>query len=465
MKYVCPLLFAAAALAQTAIPDTPAGQRLRGWLEAVNSADAARIEAFHKEALPEAGPDEQQQRVQRTLNIVRQTGGFELVRVLRSAPRSLRALLKEKNADRTAVLGMEVAAEPPHRIANIGLRPAEESDLETPQRTSETEALAQAKAQIEKWAAADRFSGAVIVAKNGRRIFEGAWGFADREAKVPNTLDTKFNLGSMNKMFTAIAVAQLAQAGKLKFTDTVGKWLPDYPNPEFARKVTIHHLLTHTGGAGDIFGPKFFSNIDSFREQADYVKAYGDRAPEFEPGTKWSYANYGFVLAGRIVEAASGMNYYDYVRKNIFAKAGMNDSGSYFKNEKVPKMSTGYDNGKPNYDSLPLRGSAAGGGYSTPEDLLKFAAALLRHKLLDRAHTELVTAGKVDTGIGKYGYGFGDFEDRGVRFFGHSGGAPGINSDLRIFPASGYVIIVMGNVSPPNAQRVADYIGSRLPGR
>lgn len=439
---------------------------MSGWLTAVNSADAAQIEAFQKEAYPAANEAETKQRVQRTLGIARQTGGFEVFKMIRSAPHNLRVALKEKNSDRKAMLTLEVEAAAPHTIANIGLRPAEDTDFETAQRGTEAEALAQLKAHIEKWAAEDRFSGAVMVARNGRRVFEGAWGYADREAKIPNTLDTKFNLGSMNKMFTAIAVAQLAQAGKLKFTDPVGKWLPDYPNKDIAEKVTIHHLLTHTGGVGDIFGPKFFSNIDAFKEQADYIKAYGDRAPEFAPGARWSYANYGFVLAGRIIEMASGMNYYEYIQKNIFAKAGMTNSGSFFKTEKVAKLAKGYEDGKSNYDSMPVRGSAAGGGYSTPEDLLKFAEALTGHKLLDKAHTELVTTGKVDTGgNGKYAYGFGDFNDNGVRSFGHGGGAPGINSDLIIFPESGYVVIAMGNFSPPNAQRVSSYVAARLPAR
>lgn len=457
------LLAAATALGQTAIPDTPAGQRLKGWLDAIGSRDAAKIEAFHKEAFEPGGAAEVRQRVERGVSIGERSGGFEVLRIMSSTPHTLRAVVKERNSDRKAMLSLEVEPNPPHLVAGIGLRPADDSDLETPQRTTEADAIARTKAQIEKWVAADRFSGAVLVARNGKRVFEGAWGLADREATSPNTLDTKFNLGSMNKMFTAIAVAQLAQAGKLKFTDTVGKWLPDYPNKDIAEKVTLHHLLTHTGGVGDIFGPKFFANIDSFKEQVDYVKVYGDRAPEFAPGSKWSYANYGFVLAGRIVEVVSGMNYYEYIQKNVFAKAGMTNSGSFYKNEKVPKMAMGYDNGRPNYDSRPLRGSAAGGGYSTPEDLLKFAQALTGYKLLDKAHTELVTTGKVDNG--KYGYGFGDFVEDGARNFGHGGGAPGINSDLKIFPESGYVVIVMGNLSPPSAQRVSSYIAARLPAR
>ena len=104
---------------------------------------------------------------------------------------------------------------------------------------------------------ADQFSGAVLVTRDGRTLFEGAYGFADRERRVPNTPQTQFRVGSMNKMVTAVATLQLVQAGTLRLDAPIGTYLPDYPNAEMASKVTVHHLLTHTGGTGDIFGPQF----------------------------------------------------------------------------------------------------------------------------------------------------------------------------------------------------------------
>ena len=336
-------------------------------------------------------------------------------------------------------------------------------------RMTEEEALKAIKRRIDELVRQEeRFSGSVLIARQGKAVFSDVRGMQDREKKVPNRLDTKYNLGSMNKMFTAVAVAQLARHGKLKFTDPVGKHIPDYPNPDVAKKVTIHHLLTHTGGTGDIFGPKFRANLEKLKTPKDYIALYGKRAPAFEPGSRFAYSNYGLVLAGAIIERVSGMSYYDYIRKNIYARAGMNNSDSYWKNETTPNLAKGYTSleGPPryHYDSLPMRGSPAGGGYSTCEDLLRFATALTGHKLLDAEHTKILTTGKSDAGPGNsYGYGFCVWNQSGVRSFGHGGSAPGISADLKIFPDSGYVIVVMTNLDPPGASRVSDFAAARLP--
>ena len=256
----------------------------------------------------------------------------------------------------------------------------------------------------------------------------------------------------------------------MKFTDTLGQHLRDYPNKDLAAKVTIHHLLTHTGGTGDIFGPEFRDKRLQLRELKDYVDLYGKRGLEFAPGSRWAYSNYGFLLLGVVVERVSGQSYYDYVREHIFKPAAMTRTDSLPESEDVLGRSIGYtrmgsDGWRPNTDTLPWRATSAGGGYSTVEDLARFAQALLTHKLLDAEHTALVTTGKVDTARGgsKYAYGFGDQTADGVRWFGHGGGAPGMNGDLRIFPVSGYVLAVLANLDPPAASRLADFLSERLP--
>ena len=133
-------------------------------------------------------------------------------------------------------------------------------------------------------------------AKDGKAIMSGARGKADRERGIDNTLDTRFRTGSMNKMFTAVATLQLVERGKLSLDDTIGKVLPDYPNTNVASKVKVRHLLSHTGGTGDIFGPKFEAHRLELKTLQDYVKLYGQRDLKFEPGTRWEYSNYGFLL-------------------------------------------------------------------------------------------------------------------------------------------------------------------------
>jgi CubicO group peptidase (beta-lactamase class C family) len=398
------------------------------------------------------------------------TGGFELKKVEAGEPTKFKALVKEKDSDEFARLEMEVGEAEPHQIKGVNLRSCPTPAEFKLARMTESEVVAGVRKLAETRAAEDKFAGAVAISKNGKPIFAQAYGLADRNKKTPNTLSTQFRMGSMNKMFTATAILQLAQAGKLKLTDPLGKYLTDYPNQEIATKVTIHHLLTHTGGTGDFFGPEFDKHRLELKTLQDYVKLYGTRGPEFEPGSKWEYSNYGFLLLGLIVQKASGQDYYEYVREHIFKPAGMASSDSLPEDQAVPGRSIGYTkfdgnkDWKPNSDTLPYRGTSAGGGYTTVEDLQRFASALLNHKLLDAEHTELLTTGHADTPRGpKYAYGFMDSREDGVRSFGHGGGAPGMNGDLRISPESGYVIAVLANVDPPAAERIASYASDRLP--
>jgi len=459
------LMAALPALWSQPAPAT-AGRALEAWLEMFNSGDAAKARRFHEQWIGE-GDMPVEERVQRELAMRKQSGGFTLLKVLEATNLRAAAQLRMNSSGEPFLVELELDPAPPHRIVMIGLRP-DESAAPPPQRLSAAEFPAAARKHLDELAASGRFSGAVSVSRNGRELLRGAWGMADREKKIPNRPDTKFNLGSMNKMFTAVAVARLAQAGKLGFEDPVGKHLKDYPNRDVAEKVTIHHLLTHTGGTGDIFGPEFDRNIEKLRDLNDYVALYGRRGLQFEPGSRWAYSNYGFILLGRIIEQASGMSYYGYVRENIFLPADMKNTASYWKTEEVENLARGYiaePGAEPrrNDDTLPMRGTSAGGGYSTVDDLQRFAAALLGHKLLDARHTALLVTPHASTGRrGSYGYGFILGGEGPWKWFGHGGGAPGINSDLKIFPESCYVVAVQSNL-PPSAQRVSDWLARRLP--
>jgi CubicO group peptidase (beta-lactamase class C family) len=379
------------------------------------------------------------------------------------------ALVQERASDQFVRFTIEVDASEQHQITRLTLQgTARPAEFALP-HLSESELVSSLREKLDEAAAADRFSGAVIVARNGKTVFAQAYGLADREKKTPNTLKTRFRLGSMNKMFTAVATLQLVQSGKLDLNAPFGNYLTDYPNKDVASKVTIEQLLSHTGGTGDIFGPEFEKNRLELKTLQHYVKLYGTRAPEFAPGSRWQYSNYGFLLLGVLVEKVSGQSYYDYVRDHIFNPAGMTATASEPEEQLVPDRSIGYTrfiggNLQPNIDTLPYRGTSAGGGYSTVEDLSKFATALQKHKLLNPQYTEMLTTGKVDTPMGgKYAYGFGDAVINGLRCFGHGGGAPGMNGELKICPCPEYVIAVLANQDPPAASRVADFITNRLP--
>jgi D-alanyl-D-alanine carboxypeptidase len=452
--------------AQVQLSDSPAAHQLSGWLAAFNSGDKTTFQTFLQKNYPARAGD-----IDQEMGFREQTGGFDLKKAGECDAAKCAALLQERNSEQFASIVVEVDLAEPHGIKSIELR-AIPRPAEFPiSRMTEAEALRAFRAYLDQAAAADRFSGAVLVAKEGKPVLTAAYGMADRDKKIPNTLSTKFRIGSMNKMFTATAVLQLVQAGKINLNDPLGKYLTDYPNKELASKVTIHHLLTHTGGTGDFFGPEFDKHRLELRTLQDYVKLYGERGLAFEPGSRWAYSNYGFLLLGLIIQKASGQEYYDYVREHIFKPAGMNSTDSLPEDQAVPGRSVGYTkmNGtkerSPNVDTLPYRGTSAGGGYSTVEDFLAFANALESHKLLDAKHLDLLTTGKVETpGGAKYAYGFGDETSAdGVRCFGHGGGAPGMNGDLKICPQSGYVIAVLANLDPQAASHASDFVATRLP--
>ncbi|HSJ09094.1 MAG TPA: serine hydrolase domain-containing protein, partial [Longimicrobiales bacterium] len=196
------------------------------------------------------------------------------------------------------------------------------------QAASDSAFVAAVRARLEAATEAGEFSGAVLIARDGRTLFEGAWGLADRERGIPNTLHTQFRVGSMNKMVTAVAALQLVQGGTLRLDAPLGTYLPDYPNADVASKVTPHHLLTHTGGTGDIFGPQFTANRTALRTTADYLQLYGTRGLQFEPGERHVYSNYGFLLLGALIERVSGRSYYEHVAARVHTPAGMTATGS-----------------------------------------------------------------------------------------------------------------------------------------
>jgi CubicO group peptidase (beta-lactamase class C family) len=321
------------------------------------------------------------------------------------------------------------------------------------------------RAELDRRVNAESFSGVVLVARHGEVLYEVAHGEADRSRHLPNTGETRFRFGSLGKMFTAVAVLQLAQGGKLALEDPVGKFLPNYPNAAMS-KATLHQLLTHTAGAGDIFGPDFLAHRDALRSLEDYVRLFGPEAPRFAPGERHEYSNFGYILLGRVVEVVSGQKYDAYVRDHVFAPAAMKATDNLPEQTAAPGLAVPYSRDRSAADLLPWAGTSAGGGYTTAGDLLRFATALRSGRLLDAGHTQLLLTGKVDTPMRglRYAYGFEDATlPDGKRRVGHGGGAPGINAVLSLFPDSDYVLVVLANVDPPAAVEIDRAITRLLP--
>lgn len=432
----------------------PARQALDAWLAAFNANDRQQLEVFRDRYQPSMDVDGM-------LDFHQRTGGFRLIRHEPSEPESAQALLREADSDTIARLQMSLKAGEPLVLRVEIIDPPE--DLRIP-RLGPAAAIDALVARADAQATQDAFAGVLLVARGDEPLLRRAWGAADRETGTPITLDTRFRLGSMNKMFTAIAVLQQVQAGRLSLDGTVGQYLPEYPNREVAQ-VTIRQLLTHSGGTGDIFGPEFDTHRLSLKTHADYVRLYGARGPDHPPGEAHRYSNYGFLLLGAIVEQVSGQSYYDYVDEHLFAPAGMRDSGSLPEDVAVPRRAQAYTRAGATApwtsaaDTLPYRGTSAGGGYSTAGDLLKFAQALQAGTLLSPALLAEATRKQSPW----YGYGFVVAEEQGVAWYGHGGGAQGMNAELRIFPTLGIVLVGLSNLDPPAASRLVEFYKTRMP--
>jgi CubicO group peptidase (beta-lactamase class C family) len=284
-------------------------------------------------------------------------------------------------------------------------------------------------------------------------LFSRAYGFASRPGRARNTLETRFNLGSLNKIVTHVAIEQLAQAGRLRLEDPVTRYLPDYKVAN-AERVTLRMLLDHRGGVPDVLDhPDLAQDPARVRTTADWYALVRGMPLRFEPGTQQAYSNGGFALLGAVIAAVSGEDYYDYVRTHVYEPAGMTRTDHYARDERVEGLATGYtrdgdprdaafgadtSGGRvPNVASLPGRGSAAGGGYATVGDLVRFAAALRAGRLLDAAHLRDVFGERFSLGI--------------------AGGSPGVNG---LFVVAGpYTLAVLANVDPPAAEQLAPTIG------
>jgi D-alanyl-D-alanine carboxypeptidase len=429
-----------APTSEVKLPGTPQGQVVAAYLEAFNAPGEERMRDFFlkyatREQAARVLPET---RLSRFRQMKQRLGRLDLVKVVGSSDSAITVHLKSSE-DGLVEFAFEL--EPTSPLALRGIRVEDLEQDKQPEIPDDPKAntaawVAAVEDYLNQAAAKDQFSGAVLLARGDQVLFEKAFGAADKGAKIANRTDTRFNLGSINKIFTDIAIYQLAGQGKLSLEDKIGKFLPGYPNRDAATKVTIRHLLFMTSGIGDFFGERFEQMPkEKLKTITAYLPLFADKPLEFEPGSRSRYSNGGYVVLGAIIEKVSGSDYYSYVKKNIFQPAGMKDSDWYEKDRLPANTALGYTSGGPNYATLPGKGSSAGGGYSTLRDLLAFVLELRK--------------GIISTP---------DFNPDGL---GIAGGAPGINATLD--SARGYVVIVLSNYDPPAAVNAARQIRAWMP--
>lgn len=427
---------------------------LRKWLAAFNAPRLSTYRDFARANLPA----DLLPYLDEDLGVVEASGGFQLLRSEDTAAGEITAWVRDRHWDRFSKVMLSTAN---GKIGDLSFGGAPTPVGFTVKRLGETQAIEAVRTKLAGEAAARRFSGAVLITKDGRALLREAYGARDASG-LPALPGTRFCLGSMGKMFTAVAILQLVQAGTLRLTDTLAMLLPAYPNKAMAQAVTVEHLLTHTGGTGDFFGPDYESHAAELRGPADFIPLFGKREPLFPPGSQWSYSNFGFILLGAILEQVSGMRWDQSLDRTIFRPVGMSATSAIATeaDTAVPLTGAAQTGLKP----LPYYvGLPAGGGYSTIDDLGRFAVALKTGALLDARHLAMLTTPRVPAGTRHWSLGLSLTVRNGETCYGHGGSAPGVNADFAVYPHSGYLVAVLCNRGHPHAANVADYIGARLP--
>jgi D-alanyl-D-alanine carboxypeptidase len=478
------------------LPNSAAGQRLAAYLEAFNdpgeandaraakAANDAKLERFLAAAFSPAALAERPLAARLAFHrqVRDEHGRFEIVAIVEQSDRAITVRVRGAKSSEEVSLGLELEAAPSHFVRGFrielggpagpsgsagssGPHPSGSRHGSEPERAAETTPLTVAEARtaldaaIAEAAAADRFSGVVAVRRVERGSItpfsERAVGLADRERRIANRVDTRFNLGSIVKIFTKTLIARLVQDGKLRLDDTLLDVLPHYPNRELASRVTIAQLVAHTSGMGDIFGEEFRRRPHTLRSLADYVGIFVDRPLSFEPGARFGYSNAGYVVLGRVIEEKTGLSYDEALKRFVLDPAAMTATSLDAVENDAPDRAVGYfrPDGpggawKPNRDVLPGRGSSAGGGYSIAADLFRFVDALRADRLTSFAWTEWVLGGNAPEGTAATSTG------PHTRGLGIAGGAEGINAVL-LWQGDGSGFVVLANLDEPAAEEMA----------
>jgi CubicO group peptidase (beta-lactamase class C family) len=321
---------------------------------------------------------------------------------------------------------------------------------------------------LRKYVEYKAFNGAALVAEHGKVIFKKGYGYANFEWDIPNTPDTKFRLGSITKQFTSMLIMQLVQEGKLRLDEKVSEVLPDYPK-EQGEKITIHNLLTHTSGIPNYTSfPNYPTEVmRNPQTPEELVKLFEYKPLEFEPGSKFSYSNSGYILLGYIIEKISGKPYEELLKEKIFYPLKMDDSGYDHNLEIIRKRAYGYnhfalDVQNANYIDMSVPFSA-GALYSTVEDLYKWDQALYADKILSKENIQKLF-GKYIPAFGMhYGYGWAvgkisDGHGDSVNVVAHGGAVNGFNSLIERYTDDKNLIVLLNNTGATDLQDIANHI-------
>jgi CubicO group peptidase (beta-lactamase class C family) len=456
------------------LPDTPEGKLGAALIEHVNTDSPEQIRSWAPTILsPNMDATEQAGFVTSLADAIRDSGGVDLIKAHDQHGMFI-LTVKARRSGRIAVFVLGADASHPGRFLHAEMVPMDDPALyaDWPKAAvSRGELKRLVHATLDKLVRANDFSGCVTVVDGSETVIDECRGLAERRFGVPIDHQTKFHVGSMGKMFTAVAIAQLVEAGKLSWDDTLAQTVPEYPDHEAAKKITVWQLLHHTSGLGDFLVPEFFRQREKFVNTADYLDLIARQPKVSEPGKDWNYSNAGYVLLGRIVENVSHEDYFDYIQRHVFAPAGMDASGFDKLDDVIPKLAVGYfraglfsSEWKADWMKIPFKGGPAGGCYSNNTDLLRFAKALRAGKLVKPATLAKMFDDAVPAGPGGYAAGFGDRLSHGRHVRGHAGGIEGTDANLAMVWERNADVVLTSNEGPGQAwlfaERIADLLAA-----
>ncbi len=456
---------------ESVMPVGKKGERIQSLIATFNSNDPDQIRRFMNEECTEKFRNfaSMEEHINVFLGFRRTTGGvdFHSIRTYVPERKETIVILKDRNFDSWRAFVMTFDKSEDLLIAGLNFNIARTPSNMKESPLTEKQFLQMITDVIQRICEQDVFSGTVLIARGDELLLTHACGEASKRFHVPNNIETKLNLGSMNKMFTATAITQLVEKGLLSFQDTIDKhvdesWLPK----EITSKITVHHLLTHTSGLGSYFNETYMKGSKGlYRKVNDFKPLLKGEKPAFEPGKRFRYSNTGMLLLGVVIESVTGQSYFDYIRKNIYKPAGMKNSDSYEMDYPVENLAIGYSSDlkskygwQNNLFKHVIKGGPAGGGFSTVGDLHRFACALQTGKLVSDDSLKVLL--KDHSGEG-YGYGFGIEEGPSGKVVGHGGGFPGINGNLDIYLDKGYIVAVLSNYdngASPVAQKISQLL-------
>ena len=405
-----------------------------------------------------------------------QAKGIEIVKIDTGGAHTL-VTLRAAAWPRLALLNLGWNTTDPDKLRYVELlkawNPAADSVSWSPARSTR-EMLQRIDRNVDALSRMGLYSGTVLIARGDSVLFARGYGWANLDDSVRNAVNTRYHTASMGKMFTAVAIGQLIEAGKLQLDDTLAKVLPDYPNVERARQITVRQLLAHRAGLGDLWSHPSFGKGAPYRSNRDLAWAVSSGPTLFPPGTRWSYSNEGFTVLGAIIERLSGQSFEEYMREHVWGPAKMTGVMVAGGDVTVPHRALGYAASDDDLLAVePLRptmvslgrtggGNGAGGQYATVTDFFHFVQALRNDRLLGRAMRDTLWVGRSQIpwdANAKYASGFVRMNVAGHDYVGHGGGGGYGIDNMLYFSASGpWTIVVLGNFNPPGATNVAAWI-------